>query len=213
MTDDNELMLPERSGQMGMGRGIELRNFEDVARAAGMIRAASWAPSSLSTKEQIAAAIMQGAEVGLGPMSSLKSIAVINGRPSIWGDGAMGLVLSSGLLEYMDERIEGEGDDRIAVCEIQRKDLNRRTYTFSVADAKQAKLWEKRGKSGGETPWITYPERMLKMRARGFALRDNFADVLSGLFIGEEAMDMSPVKMVDITPENPLGEVPDEQAE
>jgi hypothetical protein len=55
--------------------------------------------------------------------------------------------------------------------------------TFSVADAKRAKLWFKAG------PWTTYPDRMLQMRARGFAIRDTFPDALRGVIIAEEAQD------------------------
>jgi hypothetical protein len=54
---------------------------------------------------------------------------------------------------------------------------------FTVADAKKAGLW---GKTG---PWTQYPKRMLQMRARGFALRDAFPDVLKGLVTAEEAQD------------------------
>jgi hypothetical protein len=54
---------------------------------------------------------------------------------------------------------------------------------FSVSDAKKAGLW---GKSG---PWTQYPKRMLQLRARGFALRDAFPDVLKGLVTAEEAQD------------------------
>jgi hypothetical protein len=58
--------------------------------------------------------------------------------------------------------------------------------TFSVADAKQAGLWQRRGANGQPTPWVTYPQRMLRARALGLALRDVFADVLMGLMIYEE---------------------------
>ena len=44
-------------------------------------------------------AIMHGLEVGLSPLSALQRIAVINGRPTIWGDGALALVKASGLCE------------------------------------------------------------------------------------------------------------------
>jgi hypothetical protein len=50
-------------------------------------------------------------------------------------------------------------------------------------DAKRAGLWTKAG------PWQTYPRRMLQMRARSFALRDAFPDVLKGLISVKEALD------------------------
>ena len=46
--------------------------------------------------------------------------------------------------------------------------------------AKRAGLWGKQG------PWQQFPDRMMQMRARGFTLRDGFADVLGGLYLREE---------------------------
>ena len=63
---------------------------------------------------------------------------------------------------------------------------------FSVADAVHAGLWNKPG------PWKQYPDRMLMMRARGFASRDGAADALSGLYISEEMADVHEMK--DVTP-------------
>jgi hypothetical protein len=127
---------------------------------------------------------------------ALQRIAVINGRPSIWGDGAMGLVRASGLCEYVYEAIDGDGDHMVAVCRVKRKgEKNPIERTFSVADAKKAGLW---GKAG---TWQQYPKRMLQMRARAFALRDLFADVLGGLYIAEELEGLDedrPIK--DVTP-------------
>lgn len=65
---------------------------------------------------------------------------------------------------------------------------------FTISDAKQAKLWQRRGHSGQDTPWVTFPRRMLMWRARGFNLRDNFGDVLKGLLTTEEAMDIELLK-------------------
>jgi hypothetical protein len=152
------------------------------------------APQGLDKPEKAFVAIMHGLEVGLPPMQALQSIAVINGRPSIWGDGAIGLVRGSGLCEYVRERIDGSDDERVAVCEAKRKNETEPVIgRFSVAQAKRAGLWTKAG------PWKDYPERMLQMRARAFALRDGFADVLRGLHIAEEIADI-PAEARDVTP-------------
>jgi len=117
-------------------------------------------------------------------MQSLQSIAVINGRPTIWGDAALALVQSSPVCEYVREYTEGEGDQLVAVCEAKRKGYPAPTVVrFSMADAKRAGL---AGKAG---PWSQYPGRMLTLRARGFALRNAFADALRGLITAEEAQD------------------------
>lgn len=80
----------------------------------------------------------------------------------------------------------------VAFCEAKRKDSGSVVkQRFSVADAKLAGLW-------GKAIWKQYPRRMLQMRARAFALRDAFADVLKGLSVSEEASDYQPIR--DVTP-------------
>jgi hypothetical protein len=107
---------------------------------------------------------------------------VINGRPGVWGDGLIGLCRQSPLCEDIQETLEGEGDAREAVCVAKRRGSAPVIGRFSVADAKRASLW-------GKDIWSKYPDRMLRNRARGYALRDAFPDVLRGLKTGEELLD------------------------
>lgn len=161
-------------------------DIEQCFRLAGAIAAANMAPASYNRDANaIMIGIMHGMEVGFTPMAALQSIAVINGMPTIWGDGALGLVRGSGLLEDFAESLHGQGEKMEAVCTIKRKDQTSEIVRhFSVEDAKKASLWGKKG------PWQQYPQRMLQMRARSWALRDGFADVLRGLGVREEVQDM-----------------------
>ena len=165
--------------------GLALQSFDDAFRFAKMVAASEFAPKDFKGKpESCLLAIQHGSEVGLSPMQSLQSIAVINGRPTIWGDAALALVQACSVCEYVREYLEGEGDNLTAVCEAKRQGYPApTTVRFSVADAKKASLW---GKTG---PWTQYPSRMLQLRARGFALRNAFADALRGLVTAEEAQD------------------------
>ena len=157
------------------------QTMDEVFRLAKAVCAAGWAPKGMDRPESCAVAIMHGLEIGLKPLTALQRIAVVNGRPTLWGDGAMSLVRASGLCSGVDETITGTGDARTATCSAHRKgEAKAIVRTFSVADAKKAGLW---GKSG---PWSQYPDRMLQMRARAFALRDGFADVLGGFYMREE---------------------------
>ena len=166
-------------------KGLSLATFDDAFRFAKMVSASEFAPRDFRGKpESCLLAIQHGSEVGLSPMQSLQSIAVINGRPVIWGDAALALVQNSPVCEYVRESIEGQGDNLTAVCECKRRGYPAPTSSkFSMADAKRAGL---AGKAG---PWTQYPERMLALRARGFALRNAFADALRGLITAEEAAD------------------------
>jgi hypothetical protein len=125
-------------------------------------------------------------------------VAVINGKPSIWGDMALALVRKhpdcEGVVETFDE------STKTARCEVRRRGQAEPIVAlFSIEDAKRAGL---AGKSG---PWKQYPKRMLQMRARGFALRDSFPDALKGVITAEEAMDYPEPRKVTATATKPRG--------
>jgi len=147
-------------------------------------------------------AIQWGMELGLSPMAALQNISVINGKPAVWGDALLAMVRADSRCLSVKEEITGEGDDRVASCRVRRQhvgEVEAIERTFSVAQAKRANLWNKRG------PWQDYPERMLQHRARGNALRDAFPDVLHGMMSSEEAEDI-PIK--DVTPKQEIGVAP-----
>jgi hypothetical protein len=168
------------------------QDFDACWRLGSAISSAGMGPRGMSA-EQITIAIVQGLEVGLTPMAAVQSIAVVNNRPTIWGDGAIALVRASGKLESISEAVAGEGDKMVATCSVKRKGEEEAVRTFSAAEAKTAGLWDK-------DIWKKYPKRMLAMRARAYALRDVFADVLKGLAITEEVQDYD---IKDVTPPKP----------
>jgi hypothetical protein len=181
-------------------RGLALQTISEAMTFGKMLAESSFVPKDFKGKPaDCVLAVQHGAELGLGPMQSVQSIAVVNGRPSIYGDAAIALAKGSPVCEYISERIEGDGDNMAAICEAKRRgDPQPTVSSFSVADAKKAGLW---GKSG---PWQQYPKRMLQMRARGFALRDAFPDVLRGLVTAEEAQDYTHVEPVRPEPRPPV---------
>ena len=182
---------------------VHLRSWEEIERFAEKAARSGMVPKDYIGKpDAIAIAVQMGSELGLAPVQSVQNIAVINGRPAIWGDALPGLCRASGMCKSIREWSEGEGDNQTFYCEAIRKDQSDPVVAkFSVADAKRAKLWQesptvkRRSRDGGtyeadSGPWYSYPDRMLQMRARGFALRDAFPDVLKGLLSAEEARDI-----------------------
>lgn len=164
------------------------QNSEDFKRIADLLVSCEAVPKSYGTgetaKKKALIAILKGAELGWTPMVAVQSLYVVNNVPTLFGDGVMALVRGSGLLEWCNERIEGEGDDMVATCEVQRKGEPKPVVrTFDKKDAMKAGLLGKQG------PWQQYPKRMMQMRARSLALRDVFADILMGLRIKEEVED------------------------
>lgn len=184
-----------------VGRGPALnpiipQTMNEVYELAERIARAGWAPKAYLIDQQkpqlgyssdkIAIAIMQGLEVGLSPMAALQGIAVINGMPTLWGDGALAVVRSSGLLEDFKEEkmVDANGKFLGYRCTALRVGQSEPIVDeFTMEDAKVAGLDKKAG------PWQQYPPRMCKMRARGFVLRDGFTDAMKGMKIAEEVMD------------------------
>lgn len=188
-TTDQQLTVTSKatvSSPISFGAsGVQLTSLEDAFRFARAIVASGFAPKGMDKPESVLVALQWGAELGLTPMAALSNIAVVNGRPSLFGDAALALIRASGQLEQYSETEVGKRgqDDYGWKISAKRKNFDGQSETFTVADAKQAKLW---GKAG---PWTDYPHRMLKFRARGFLLRDMFGDVLKGLKTAEEIRD------------------------
>ena len=104
------------------------KSIADVRELARLIALAEWAPDSYRdiegnyVQQKIELAIMHGATVGLGPIAAVQSIAVIDGMPTIWGDGALSIVERSGLLEDMLEEYEIDAEEGLtAICTMRRR--------------------------------------------------------------------------------------------
>ena len=167
----------------------------------------------------VAIVIMSGAELGLPPMVALRSFTVVGGKPALYGDGLINVVRKSGrakLLELgylrdaskealLNLRLSKDVvaqmntvDERtIGWCKAVRIDTGEmKVEAYSVADAKQAGLWDERPTRRGkvwknnqqvwddvpnDSSWFRHPKRMQQWRAGGFCLRELFGDVLGGI--------------------------------
>jgi hypothetical protein len=178
--------------------GIVPQTLDDAWRYAQMLAASDLVPKDYRGKpENCMVAMQYGAEVGLKPMNALQSIAVINGKPGLYGDGFLAVIMDTPAYAGHEEFfvVSGEVRDSITLDDLKHDDTAAITRfyrvgraapfvgTFSVADARKANLL---GKDG---PWTQYPTRMLRWRARGFAGRDAFARELRGMGSAEELRD------------------------
>lgn len=193
MKEESQLAIPQPQ-VAATERGLQLSSLGDMKSWAEIVINAKMAPAAFQSPEAVMVAIQHGMELGLSPMQALHSIAIINGKPGIYGDAALALCKVRPDFVDIDEQFErGEGDDKMqARCTVSRAGQTPVVRTFSVAEAKKAGLW---GKAG---PWTQYPKRMLQMRARSFALRDSFPDALKGIGIREEIDDIPPAKVREI---------------
>ena len=197
VNEENLANLPAPRAPASLMRrpvAIVPRTLAEAQALATALHRSRLAPRNFQTPDAVLYAILAGAEAGLPPIAALKSIMIVNGLPSLWGDGVLAVVRASGRLEYIRELVER--DDRgipiKATCTVRRRgDPEEVARTYSRQDAMTAGLW---GKSG---PWQTSPGRMLQSKARNFALRDTFPDVLMGLT--DANYGDTEAEMIDVT--------------
>lgn len=183
MSNENSSLSVRPVGQVDLSP----QTFEQALTLANYLADSDLVPKDYRGKPgNCLIAIQWGSELGLKPLQALQNIAQINGRPALWGDAVIALVRSSPLCEYVQESDDGH----TATCRAKRRGEAEHIATFSMDDARIAGLQGKQG------PWTQYPKRMRQMRARAFALRDVFPDVLRGMPVAEEVFD-TPTNVID----------------
>jgi hypothetical protein len=183
--------------------GLAPQGIEEGWRLATLVAQSDIVPKDFRGKpHNVLIAMEMGLEIGIPWLQAVQGTAVINGRPGPYGDLFLAILMSSPIYvdhdEYYEVNVDGamvrrdglvaddlKKDDTAAVCTFWRKGKERPvTRRFTMGQAKKAGLTSKTG------PWQEYPERQLQMRARGFAGRDCFPDVLKGVKPAEELMDI-----------------------
>jgi hypothetical protein len=158
------------------------QKFEIAKRVAHTLAQSNLVPDAYRGRpNDCFVAINMGAELGMEPFQAIQSIAVIDGKPCLYGDGLIGVVRASSKCEWIEEEVAPDG--KSATCRTQRKgDRNPIERTYSMTDAMLAGIDSKAN-------WRKHPKRMLQMRARAYCLRDAYPDLLKGLGMVEELID------------------------
>jgi hypothetical protein len=185
MADTALQVAPQSSPQVSQIQTFAPRSLGEAIEFAKLISDSGMVPKDYVNKPgAIVVAIQMGMEVGLLPIQALQSIAVINGRPGLWGDGALAIVKAHpDFVSIHEDDPETIKKNNKATCIIKRRNQPDVKATFGQDDAQTAGLWKKAG------PWTTAPFRMMQIRARGFAMRDQFPDALKGIKTVEELRD------------------------
>ena len=170
------------------------------------VAVSAFVPSGLARKPaECFIALQAGKEVGLTPMQSLANIAAIGGRATIHSDAVTALIMASGKCEMWSVEYEGTPyqDNLAAVCRTKRRGVDGIVERkFSVADAKLAGLWNKAG------TWKQYPKDHLMWKAIARTTRMLFSDVLKGIQVHEDMVDIKPQR----PPQGDLGALQEQLA-
>jgi hypothetical protein len=161
---------------------MDAKQVHAVARS---LANTSFVPQAMRGKpDEITAAILTGMELGLEPMTSLRSIVVIQGTPALTAVALRGLVQAAGHSIWLEEAT----NTRATVCGQRRGDDRVQRSEWTTDRAKDLGLLSK-------SNWKQQAKAMLIARATSEVCRLVAADVLLGLpYSVEELSD-------DILPE------------
>jgi hypothetical protein len=154
-------------------------------KLAGQLATSDLVPKSFRGKPQdLFLCWALGYQIGMSPEQAMQCIAIVNGKAVMWGDEMLALCMSHREFDDIIETPILKNDAVIGyTCTVKRKGKADKESVFTLDMAKKAGLLAKGG------VWNQYPERMLKLRARGFCLRDAFPDALKGIKSREEVED------------------------
>ena len=160
-------------------QSLRPKSYGQIIKLANMACESGMVPKPFANEpHKTAVAMMMLAENDLPVITGLKYVAVINGQPAFYSDAVPGIARKRGLIKRRREWFEGTGDNLTAHCEVINSDGDTFHSSFSVSNARRAKLWDK-------DTYKQYPERMLMWRARSYAIRDAAPDAFMGPTVEE----------------------------
>jgi hypothetical protein len=166
--------------------GLRPASFDEMWDMALTFHRTGLMPSSLDTPQKVFLGLEMCMELGIPLALGVQNVAVINGRATIYGDLFLAIVLShESCKDVIETPIQKDGKIIGYRCVAKRHGREDKVREFTFDDAKEAQLLPGKDRSA----WSKYPQRMCMFRARSWACRDQFADVLLGLDIRETAQE------------------------
>lgn len=155
----------------GVARWI--RTAQPAAEFADRIADTEFVPAAMRGRPaMVAACIMYGDEIGVGPMQALASIHVVDGRPFPSAELLRALVLRDG---HVFRVIEATGTScTVLGIRAGRPESEGVRVTWTIEMARAAGL-------AGKGAWRSYPRALLVARASTDLARMLFPDVVKGL--------------------------------
>ena len=168
--------------------------MKPAAELAVQIAETEFVPAEMRHRaEAIAACILFGAELGIGPMVALAKIDIIKGRPAPKAELGRALALGAGHDLWVDETT----NTRVVVCGKRRNASHVFRVQWTLDDAKRAGI-------AGNPAYAKYPRQMLLARASAELVRQMCPEVLGGITLfSEEAVDIEPDDLAVIGPTLP----------
>jgi hypothetical protein len=153
--------------------------FEQIDAIAKRLAQSDLLPKALKGKPaDVAIVIMTGLEFGIGVMTAIRGINVIEGRASMSADLMSGLVQGKPACEYF--RLV-KSTDALATYETKRRGHDQAVQlSYTIEQATRAGLT-------GKDNWKRHPAAMLRARCSSALCRAAYPDIVGGCYNEDEA--------------------------
>ena len=157
---------------------IHKASFDSLIAGMDVLVKTGLFPVSIKTGAQAAAVVLAGQELGIMPMTALRSINIIQGKPVLSSEAMLAKFfrdIPNGQVEWIKT-----GEDGEARLKIRRSpDLNWQEFSFTRKEAETAGLLTKDN-------WKKYEPAMLRARTASASLRAVAPDSQMGLYTPDE---------------------------
>jgi hypothetical protein len=147
-------------------------------------------PDTLKLPGQVVAIILAGRELGIPPMTALRTLHIVDGKISFSAQLQLALANRAGIrhrfLEISTTRCE---------VELTSPDEEPARYEFTIDNAKKAGLLDR-----SVSPWHKYPKNMLQWRCVSNAISAHCPEVMLAVYDPDEVIDIEQAKEPRKTP-------------
>ncbi|MFI5342840.1 MAG: hypothetical protein ACHQUC_01330 [Chlamydiales bacterium] len=181
---------------------LMLATIAEQKSYATMLMKQGFISATFKTVEQVVIGIQYARALDVDPTLLLRKMYVVNGVPSLFSEGPLGLVQRTKEFESINEYFFDENGERIVLPKkdqtyfgsatelMRRGDSKVQIDYFTIEDVARAGL--DKGYNGKKDVWVKYERIMIRYKARTMALRSKFANVLMGIPIAEYDSHFSP---------------------
>ena len=176
----NNPIEPTKEDYLEMSVG-EPKNMLEARAVAAYLSKSKFLPTSLRGDTATALMLVITCKQYNLPITALSEVMEVNGKIGFWGRTKLGIVLKSGVCEYI---IPEEQTEKKCTLTTQRKGWPKPvTISYTIEQAQTAGLIQR------SDAWKKHPADMLYWRAVSRIISQVYPDVIQGFATVEEAMD------------------------
>ena len=171
---------PTKEDYMGMAVG-EPNNMLEARAVAAYLSKSKFLPASLRGDTATALMLVITCKQYNLPLTALSEVMEVNGKIGFWGRTKLGIVLKSGLCEYIIP--EEQTEKKCTLATLRKGWPKPVSVTYTIEQAEKAGLIQR------SDAWKKHPADMLYWRAVTRIISQVYPDVIQGFATVEEAMD------------------------